>query len=209
MAASKIMVSAEKALKGRENALPTPSEHFVFHTQLQSVAKLNRIWFGMGCFWGAERLFWQQSGVKFTSVGYGGGFTPHPTYEEVCSGETGHTELVEVIYDPTEISLRQLLALFWQQHDPTQGMQQGHDVGTQYRSAIYTNNADDLALARLTQQQFQQVITQAGYDNQITTDVLPLTDYYYAEQYHQQYLAKNPNGYCGLAANGLCLPDAP
>ena len=209
MAGLQQMIAADQALPGREQVIYTPSEHFVFHTQMQSVAELSKVWFGMGCFWGAERLFWQQAGVKFTSVGYGGGFTPNPTYEEVCSGMTGHTELVEVIYDKNEVSLYQLLALFWEQHNPTQGMRQGNDLGTQYRSAIYCNNEADLSLAMQSQALFQQALQAKGIDSSITTEISPLTEFYFAEQYHQQYLAKNPNGYCGLGANGVCLPPQP
>lgn len=157
---------------------------------------------GMGCFWGAERLFWQQDGVYSTSVGYSGGLTPNPTYEEVCTGRTGHNEVVRVIFDPRKISLDTLLTLFWEKHDPTQGMRQGNDIGTQYRSAIYTHSDKQQQAALESQALYQQALG----DTAITTEILPAGTFYFAEDYHQQYLAKNPNGYCGLGGTGICMP---
>jgi peptide-methionine (S)-S-oxide reductase len=163
--------------------------------------------FGMGCFWGAERIFWRLPGVYSTSVGYAGGTTPNPTYEETCSGRTGHAEVVQVVHDPAKISYEQLLKAFWENHDPTQGMRQGNDVGTQYRSAIYTTTPEQAAVALATVEAFQPVVTRAGR-GQITTEIAPLTTYYYAEDYHQQYLSsdKNPNGYCNHGPNGMTCP---
>ncbi|NND12593.1 MAG: peptide-methionine (S)-S-oxide reductase MsrA, partial [Acidimicrobiia bacterium] len=161
--------------------------------------------FGMGCFWGAERLFWNTPGVFSTAVGYAGGFTPNPTYEEVCSAKTGHTEAVLVAYDPAEVSYEQLLKIFWEEHDPTQGMRQGNDVGTQYRSAIYTTTDEQLALAKNTRDMFQARLDDAGY-GAVTSEIAPLDEFFYAETYHQQYLAKNPNGYCGIEGTGVSCP---
>jgi peptide-methionine (S)-S-oxide reductase len=161
--------------------------------------------FGMGCFWGAERLFWKTPGVYSTSVGYAGGFTPNPSYEETCSGRTGHAEVVEVVYDPSKVSYEQLLKIFWENHDPTQGMRQGNDVGTQYRSAIYTTTAAQAATAETSRAAFEPVVKKNGY-GEITTEIKPLGEYYYAEDYHQQYLYKNPGGYCGIGPNGMSCP---
>ena len=163
--------------------------------------------FGMGCFWGAERLFWRLPGVYSTAAGYAGGITPNPTYEEVCSGLTGHAEVVQVVYDPAKISYQDLLKVFWENHDPTQGMRQGNDVGTQYRSAIYTTTEEQAKLAEESRRLFQPVVHQAGY-GEITTEIAPLDTFYYAEDYHQQYLApsKNPNGYCNHGPNGMTCP---
>nr|WP_230460370.1 peptide-methionine (S)-S-oxide reductase MsrA [Sansalvadorimonas verongulae] len=160
---------------------------------------------GMGCFWGAERLFWQKPGVYLTMVGYAGGFTPNPTYQQVCTGETGHAEVVRVVFDPAEISLAQILAMFWEQHDPTQGMKQGGDVGTQYRSAIYITDEEQSAQARESLHMFQQGLAKKGLGD-ITTEIKPLDTFYYAETYHQQYLARNPEGYCGLKGTGVVCP---
>ncbi|OZG73811.1 peptide-methionine (S)-S-oxide reductase [Hahella sp. CCB-MM4] len=202
----KVIPTPEKALPGREEPLEVNPEHYVSgksfvgpfpeHTEIAV--------FALGCFWGAERLFWQQPGVYVTAVGYTGGYTPNPTYEEVCSGLTGHAEAVLVVYDPARVDYQTLLKLFWENHNPTQGMRQGNDVGTQYRSVIYTNNADQKEAAEASLKQFQEALDsrQVG---QITTDISPLGTFYYAETYHQQYLAKNPNGYCGLAGVGVCL----
>jgi peptide-methionine (S)-S-oxide reductase len=165
-------------------------------------ANLERIVFGMGCFWGAERLFWRLSGVYSTAVGYAGGFTPNPTYKEVCSGQTGHTEVVQVVYDPAVISLKQLLKVFWEAHNPTQGMRQGNDTGTQYRSAIYATAPEQLAEAQNSAELYQQKLTRSGL-GKITTEIGELDNFYYAEDYHQQYLEKNPDGYCGLRGTGV------
>jgi peptide-methionine (S)-S-oxide reductase len=161
--------------------------------------------FGMGCFWGAERKFWQIEGVYSTAVGYAGGYTPNPTYEEVCSGQTGHAEVVRVIFDPQVVSYEQLLKVFWESHDPTQGMRQGNDMGTQYRSAIYTYNEAQKSAAQASRDAYQQVLADAGYDP-ITTEIREAPDFYYAEEYHQQYLARNPAGYCGLGGTGVACP---
>jgi peptide-methionine (S)-S-oxide reductase len=160
---------------------------------------------GMGCFWGAERVYWQAPGVFTTAVGYAGGFTPNPTYEEVCSGRTGHTEAVLVVFDPEVTSLDAMLKLFWESHDPTQGMRQGNDVGTQYRSALYTTSSEQADAAHRSQEAFQRVLDASGF-GPITTEVAPAGPFYYAEEYHQQYLAKNPGGYCGLGGTGLSCP---
>lgn len=168
---------------------------------------LRTVVFGMGCFWGAERIFWQTKGVWSTAVGYAGGSTPNPTYEEVCSGLTGHTEVVLVVFDPAVISLSELLRVFWEGHDPTQGMRQGNDVGTQYRSAIYTSDESQQAVAEASRDEYQRALGSAGH-GAITTEIAPLADFYYAEEYHQQYLsdAKNPNGYCGIGGTGVACP---
>ncbi|APQ13463.1 peptide-methionine (S)-S-oxide reductase [Pseudomonas oryzihabitans] len=201
--------SADQALPGRETPLAVPEAHFVnghplkapFPTGLQSLVV------GMGCFWGVERRFWQQPGVWTTAVGYAGGHTPNPTYEEVCSGLTGHTEVVLVVFDPAQTSLEALLKVFWEAHDPTQGMRQGNDVGTQYRSALYYTDERQREAFEASQAAFQAQLAAAGY-GEITTEIAPLPPFYYAEAYHQQYLAKNPNGYCGLAGTGVCLPPS-
>ena len=198
----------EEALPGREHPLPLErNQHFVnSHPLKDSFVGKERIRLAMGCFWGAERKFWTLPGVYSTSVGYAGGSTPNPTYEEVCSGLTGHTEIVEVVYDPALITLEQLLQVFWENHDPTQGMRQGNDTGTQYRSAIHatTQAQHDAALA--SREAYQQRLNDAGY-GPITTEIeFPAPEYYYAEDYHQQYLAKNPNGYCGIGGTGVSCP---
>ena len=201
------MVEPDAALGGRDQAIVTPEPHFVSGRSL--VAPFpeghEQLVVGLGCFWGAERLFWQTEGVWVTAVGYAGGYTPNPTYEEVCSGKTGHTEVVLVDFDPTVISLEQVLAAFWEGHNPTQGMAQGNDVGTQYRSAVYVRSAEQRAAAERTRDAFQAKLDAAGYGS-ITTEIAEAGPFYYAENYHQQYLAKNPGGYCGLGGTGLSCP---
>ncbi|WP_395110829.1 peptide-methionine (S)-S-oxide reductase MsrA [Actinomadura sp. SCN-SB] len=203
------MVAPEKALPGREEPMPVPAGHEVLDAPpappYPDGAEIAE--FALGCFWGAERVFWQTPGVISTSVGYEGGYTPNPTYEEVCSGRTGHTETVRVVYDPAEVSYEELLRVFWESHDPTQGMRQGNDVGTQYRSAIFYRDEAQRKQAEASRDAYQQVLAKAGYGT-ITTEVTKATDFYFAEDYHQQYLAptKNPNGYCGLGGTGLSCP---
>src|SRR3954467_6963071 len=189
-------VTPEEALPGREQAMQVPERHDVLGTPLQPPFPdgMEQLVVGMGCFWGAERVFWQADGVYTTAVGYAGGYTPNPTYEEVCSGRTGHTEAVLVVFDPAIISYEELLKLFWESHDPTQGMRQGNDVGTQYRSAIYFQGPEQEAAARASRDQFQERLKAAGYGD-ITTEIAPLGEFFYAEDYHQQYLYKVPNGY--------------
>ena len=200
--------SAEQALPGRETPLPVPAAHYVNGHPLQAPfpAGLQQALFGLGCFWGAERRFWQQPGVWTTAVGYAGGHTPNPTYEETCSGLTGHAEVVLVVFDPQLTSFDALLKLFWEAHNPTQGMRQGNDIGSQYRSAIYCYDAAQLAAARASQAAFQAELEKAGF-GPITTEIRAAPPFYYAEAYHQQYLAKNPGGYCGLGGTGVCLPE--
>ncbi|AIW15178.1 peptide-methionine (S)-S-oxide reductase MsrA [Vibrio tubiashii] len=200
------MITAQQALPGRETPLALDDIHFVNQTSLtaEPAEGCEKILLGMGCFWGAERLFWQLDGVVSTSVGYAGGYTPNPTYEEVCSGQTGHTEIVRVVFDPSIISLEQLLQTFWEKHDPTQGMRQGNDRGTQYRSAIYVYSDEQYQAALASKQAYQALLGDGN--GAITTEILPAGKYYYAENYHQQYLAKNPNGYCGLGGTGVCFP---
>jgi len=187
--------------------MAVPDRHFVNGTALRGPFDdhLQRAVFALGCFWGAERAFWQVPGVATTSVGYAGGITPNPTYEEVCSGNTGHTEVVMVVFDPAVISYEQLLKVFWESHDPTQGMRQGNDIGTQYRSAILTSDDTQQAIARRSLSAYEKELGEAGY-GRITTEILPLDTYYYAEDYHQQYLARNPAGYCGLGGTGVSCP---
>jgi peptide-methionine (S)-S-oxide reductase len=201
------MPEPEEALPGREAAMPVPERHEVLGTPLQPPFPegLERAVFGLGCFWGAERIFWQAPGVYTTAVGYAGGYTPNPTYEEVCSGRTGHTEAVLVVFDPAKTSYDEMLRLFWEGHDPTQGMRQGNDVGTQYRSAIYLESEDQRAAAERARDAYAQRLADAGY-GEITTEIVPAGPFYYAEDYHQQYLAKNPNGYCGLGGTGVSCP---
>jgi peptide-methionine (S)-S-oxide reductase len=198
------MVTQPEALPGRVAALATAERHFVNGHALKPPfpSGMQEAVFGLGCFWGAERKFWQLPGVHVTAVGYAGGYTPNPTYEEVCSGRTGHAEVVRVIFDPVKIGYPQLLKAFWEAHDPTQGMQQGNDVGTQYRSCIYTCSDEQQQLAEQSLQAYQQELKAAGYAA-ITTEIRPVPEFYYAEDYHQQYLAKNPNGYCGLGGTGV------
>lgn len=199
--------TAAQALPGRAESMAVPAQHFVNGNPLQPPfpAGLQQAMFGLGCFWGAERRFWQQPGVWSTAVGYAGGHTPNPTYEEVCSGLTGHTEVVLVLFDPQQTSYEALLKVFWEAHNPTQGMRQGNDIGTQYRSAIYCFDAAQRAAADASQAQFQAALEQAGL-GAITTEIAAAPVFYYAEAYHQQYLAKNPGGYCGLGGTGVCLP---
>lgn len=198
------LVAENQALEGREDAIKTASTHHVFGIDLQQPLQENEkvIIVGMGCFWGAERRFWQLEGVVNTSVGYSAGFTPNPTYEEVCSGKTGHNEVVRVVYNAAIVSLEQVLATFWQAHNPTQGMGQGNDRGTQYRSGIYVNNEAEVTLAEHMRQKYQSELDKAGFPS-ITTEIALSGPYYYAEAYHQQYLSKNPGGYCGLGGTGV------
>lgn len=195
---------AEQALPGRSDPMPVPDQHYVNGAPLQPPfpANIETAVFALGCFWGAERKFWQLDGVFSTAVGYAGGLTPNPTYEEVCSGRTGHTEVVLVAFDPAIISFAALLQTFWESHDPTQGMRQGNDVGTQYRSAIYTNSDAQRTAALVSKDRYQQALSSANY-GVITTEIEPSAEFYYAEHYHQQYLAKVPNGYCGLGGTGV------
>jgi peptide-methionine (S)-S-oxide reductase len=192
---------------GRDTPMPVPEHHFVNGAPLQGPFEehLQQAVFALGCFWGAERCFWQTDGVFTTSVGYAGGITPNPSYQEVCSGDTGHTEVVRVVFDPTKVSYAQLLKIFWESHNPTQGMRQGNDVGTQYRSAIFTTNDAQQAEASRSLTAYQNELTNGGLGT-ITTEVRPLDTYYYAEDYHQQYLAKNPGGYCGMGGTGVSCP---
>ena len=199
---------AEDALPGRSTPLPVPARHYVNDHSLQPPfpAGMERALFGLGCFWGAERKFWTQPGVYSTAAGYAGGFTPNPTYEEVCSGLTGHAEVVLVVFDPAIVLYAQLLKVFWESHDPTQGMRQGNDVGTQYRSAIYVHDAAQRVAALASRDAYQRALTAAGR-GQITTEIADVLPFYYAEDYHQQYLAKNPGGYCGLGGTGVSCPQ--
>ena len=199
--------AAADALPGRDERLPVPSHHHVLGKPLEPPfpAGLEVAVFGLGCFWGAERLFWQLPGVFTTSVGYAGGATKNPAYREVCSGRTGHTEVVQVVYDPKAISYERLLATFWENHDPTQGMRQGNDVGTQYRSAIYWTTDAQRATAQASLAAYQRLISAQGH-GAITTELLEAPPYYFAEEYHQQYLSKNPDGYCGLQGTGVSCP---
>jgi peptide-methionine (S)-S-oxide reductase len=192
------------ALPGRSTPIPLSGKHFVNGSQIKqpAVGGLEEAVFGLGCFWGAERKFWQIPGVVTTAVGYAGGYTPNATYEEVCSGRTGHTEVVRVIYDPNKVSYQTLLKVFWESHDPTQGMRQGGDVGTQYRSAIYTTTDAQHQAAEASKRAYQEALTRA-HRATITTEIKDAPEFYYAEEYHQQYLAKNPNGYCGLGGCGV------
>ncbi|WP_419997427.1 peptide-methionine (S)-S-oxide reductase MsrA [Streptomyces boninensis] len=204
------LTTPEESLPGRaERAYAVPDRHTVLGNPLEGPYPpgLEVADFGLGCFWGAERRFWQTEGVWTTLVGYQGGHTPHPTYEEVCSGMTAHTEAVRVVYDPTQVSYETLLKVFWESHDPTQGHRQGNDVGTQYRSAIYTHTASQAAAAEASRESYQKVLTSSGYD-EITTELLPASErpFYAAEGYHQQYLDKNPAGYCGLGGTGVSCP---
>jgi peptide-methionine (S)-S-oxide reductase len=202
------MPTAEEALPGRpERAFSVPERHFVLGTPLEPPFPegLQQIVFGMGCFWGAERKFWTAEGVYTTAVGYAGGFTPNPTYEEVCSGRTGHTEVVLVVFDPKVTSVEAMLRIFWENHDPTQGMRQGNDVGTQYRSSIFISDSSHKEAVERSREMFQKELESAGY-GEITTEIGPAPAFYYAEDYHQQYLAKNPNGYCGLGGTGVSCP---
>ena len=199
------MISAANALPGRtDQTMPVPEKHFVKDAPLVGPwpEQMKTLVVGMGCFWGAERIFWQTPGVYSTSVGYAGGYTPNPTYEEVCSGFTGHTEVLMAVYDSWNMSIMDLLRVFWESHNPTQGMRQGNDMGSQYRSAIYYNSEEQRIAAEESRDAYQELLTDAGF-GEITTEIAPLTEYFYAEPYHQQYLGKNPNGYCGIGGTGV------
>ena len=201
--------SPEEALPGRSQSMPVPEKHYVNNNPLKPPfpEQMEQTVFGLGCFWGAERKFWQQEGVYTTAVGYAAGHTPNPTYREVCTGMTGHNEVVLVVYDPAVISYQDLLKVFWESHNPTQGMRQGNDTGTQYRSGLYVYSPEQKQLAQASLDAYQQKLTQAGY-GEITTEILDAPEFYYAEDYHQQYLAKNLNGYCGLGGTGIeCAID--
>ena len=200
-------IDPAEALPGRDQPMTVPARHEVLGTPIAPPFPegLERAVFGLGCFWGAERVFWQAPGVYTTAVGYAGGYTPNPTYEEVCSARTGHAEAVLVVFDPKVTSYEALLKLFWENHDPTQGMRQGNDVGTQYRSAILVTDDAQRDAAEASRAAFQRELSAAGY-GEITTEIAPLGDFYYAEPYHQQYLSKNPNGYCGLGGTGVSCP---
>jgi peptide-methionine (S)-S-oxide reductase len=200
--------SQEDAFPGRAEAIPLPAKHFVNGNSFAPPypAQMEKAMFGLGCFWGAERKFWQAEGVYITAVGYSAGITPNPTYQEVCTGLTGHNEVVQVVFDPQVISYQQLLKIFWESHNPTQGMQQGNDRGTQYRSGIYCYSDSQMELAMASKVAYQAALQVAGY-KEITTEIIAAPQLYYAEVYHQQYLAKNPGGYCGLGGTNVCLPS--
>jgi len=202
------MPTPETALPGRDRRMPVPPAHFVNGRPLAVPFPegLETAMFGLGCFWGAEKSFWQLPGVYTTAVGYAAGHTPNPTYEEVCSGQTGHNEVVLVVYDPTKTSYSELLKVFWEGHDPTQGMRQGNDVGTQYRSGIYVYSDEQRRIADATRDAYQKALRAAGHKGDITTEILDAPEFYYAEDYHQQYLAKVPNGYCGHGGTGVSCP---
>ena len=202
------MPGTDKALPGRQEEMPVPETHFVNGHPMKGpfAEHLDTALFGMGCFWGAERCFWERDGVLVTAAGYAAGLTPNPSYEEVCSGMTGHNEVVRVVYDPALVGYEDLLEIFWDSHDPTQGMRQGNDIGTQYRSGIYTCSDEQLALAEQSRTVFRQKLKAGGFE-EITTEILPAPVFYFAEHYHQQYLAKVPNGYCGLGGTGICYRD--
>lgn len=204
---TKATIDPQVALPGRTETMDVPLEHFVNGHPLESPFPdgIRTVVVAMGCFWGAERIFWKLDGVYSTAVGYAGGYTPNPTYREVCTGQTGHTEVVLVAYDPGQISLESILKAFWEGHDPTQGMRQGNDVGTQYRSAVYVSDAEELAMVEASRDAYQAELTAAGY-GAITTDIEIAGPFFYAEDYHQQYLAKNVNGYCGIGGTGVSCP---
>jgi methionine-S-sulfoxide reductase len=201
------MLAAEEALSGREVRMPVNNRHYVHGHPIQPPFPdgLEKAMFGLGCFWGAERIYWQIPGVYSTAVGYAGGYTPNPNYQEVCTGRTGHNEVVCVIYDPNQVSYEKLLQVFWEAHDPTQGMRQGNDVGTQYRSAIYVFDAAQQASAEASRDRYQAAL-RVSHLGKITTEIIAAPEFYYAEDYHQQYLAKNPGGYCGLGGTGVACP---
>ena len=201
------MPAKDDALRGRQETMPVPEAHFVNGARLQPPVPdgLERALFGLGCFWGAEKKFWQVPGVYTTAVGYAAGYTPNPTYREVCTGMTGHNEVVLVVFDPKKVSYDTLLKTFWESHDPTQGMRQGNDVGTQYRSGIYYHNDTQREAAERSREAYQAQLRNAGYER-ITTEIMPAGEFYYAEDYHQQYLAKNPGGFCGLGGTGVSCP---
>ena len=200
------MPDPAQALPGRSQAIPTATLHDVLNTPIKPpfAEGLEQAIFGLGCFWGAEKRFWTQAGVFTTAVGYSAGFTPNPTYQEVCTGNTGHNEVVLVVFDPVKVTYKQLLKTFWEAHDPTQGMRQGNDIGTQYRSGIYFYSAEQQHQAQITRDQFQAQLDNKQF-GKISTEIMPAGEFYYAEAYHQQYLAKNPTGYCGLGGTGACL----
>jgi len=202
------MPTPEDAPPGREEKMRVPAKHYVLGTPLEPPFPegLEQAVFGMGCFWGAEQMFWELEGVYTTAVGYAAGYTANPTYEEVCSAKTGHNEVVLVVFDPTKISYEDLLRTFWEGHDPTQGMRQGNDVGTQYRSGVYTHSDAQQEAAEASLPKFAEALRAAGQSPDITTEIQPAGDFYYAEDYHQQYLAKNPGGYCGLGGTGVSCP---
>jgi peptide-methionine (S)-S-oxide reductase len=203
-----VMPTREQALPGRAQRMPVPERHHVSGNRIVEPFPdgHDQAMFGMGCFWGAEKGFWSRPGVYATMVGYAGGHTPNPTYEEVCTGLTGHNEVVRVVYDPARVSYEDLLRVFWESHDPTQGMRQGNDVGTQYRSGIYVYSPEQRRLAEASREGYQRNLTKAGY-GPITTEIVDAPEFYYAEDYHQQYLAKNPWGYCGLGGTGVACPS--
>jgi peptide-methionine (S)-S-oxide reductase len=202
------MPAAEEALPGRDTPIVSPGEHFVLGTPIGPPfpQDTEKAVFGMGCFWGAEKAFWQLPGVYTTAVGYGGGFTPNPTYEEVCSGRTGQNEVVLCVFRPAEISYEDVLRAFWEGHDPTQGMRQGNDMGTQYRSGVYAYGDAQLKAAEASRDRYAEALAAAGRDSEITTEIVSAGEFFYAEEYHQQYLAKNPGGYCGLGGTGVSCP---
>lgn len=203
------MISSQEALPGRKEPIFfPPATHYVNKNPLSPPFPegMEMAMFGLGCFWGAERKFWQQDGVFSTAVGYAAGYTPNPTYQEVCTGKTGHNEVVLVVYDPKKVSYEDLLKVFWESHNPTQGMRQGNDTGTQYRSGIYTYSEEQKQLAEASRDAYQKALNQAGHNQEITTEILNAPEFYYAEDYHQQYLAKNPGGYCGLGGVGVSCP---
>ncbi len=202
-----VLPSPKDALPGRDKAIPVPEKHYVNGNRLEAPFPegMDLAMFGLGCFWGAERKLWQTEGVYSTAAGYAAGSTPNPTYREVCSGMTGHNEVVLVVFDPQIVSYDELLKVFWESHNPTQGMQQGNDKGTQYRSGIYTYSEAQLAAAKKSQEMYQEALSKSGH-GQITTEILPAPEFYYAEDYHQQYLAKNPGGYCGLGGVNVSCP---
>ena len=204
MRKSEIRVTAEHALPGRETPMPVPPLHAVHHVPLVAPfpAGMETAVLGLGCFWGAERWFWLIPGVYTTAVGYAGGFTPNPTYEEVCSGRTGHAEVVLVVFDPAKVGYRDLLTVFWESHDPTQGMRQGNDIGTQYRSCLYPGSPEQWETAKDTRHRYDRALSKAGFEP-ITTEIVDAPRFYYAEAYHQQYLARNPDGYCGLRGTNV------
>ncbi|MFW9268512.1 peptide-methionine (S)-S-oxide reductase MsrA [Pseudomonas sp. D2-30] len=202
-----VLPTPDQALPGRETPMAVPEKHFVLDAPLLGpfVTNVDFAIFGLGCFWGAERRFWQREGVVSTAVGYAGGFTPNPTYEEVCSGLTGHSEVVLVVYEPEKVSYDDLLKMFWELHNPTQGMRQGNDIGTQYRSVIYCTTPEQLEAAKKSKEVFQAELGKAGL-GEITTEIDEAPTFYFAEAYHQQYLAKNPEGYCGIGGTGVTCP---
>lgn len=203
-----VLPDPSRALSGRDIPMPVPERHYVTGRPMRPPYPdgLEPALFGLGCFWGAERKFWTLPGIYVTAAGYSGGFTPNPTYEEVCSGRTGHAEVVRVIFDPAEVRYEELLRTFWESHDPTQGMRQGNDIGTQYRSAIYTYGEEQGRVARAMREAYQAALNRAGRNGDITTEIGEAPAFYFAEPYHQQYLAKNPNGYCGLGGTGIECP---